>query len=99
MKILKIEDGKGYFLTKENKYEKIDKIDKSNLFRLVEASLVEEVEFDEYDTELLKNKAHQIIYKSILEKLEDLVGRRDEFKDESDRLFHREYERYTGETS
>lgn len=37
----------------------------------------------------------QLISKNIIGKLQDIVGRRDEFKDESDRLFHREYERYT----
>jgi hypothetical protein len=49
---------------------------------------------DEYNEETLQNQAHQIIYKSIGEKLYDLHLKRNEFKDESDRLFLEAYEKY-----
>ncbi|MBA7667114.1 hypothetical protein ES703_75199 [subsurface metagenome] len=59
----------------------------------------EEIEFDEYNDENLNNQAHQIIYKSIFEKIRGLRGRRQEFIDESERLYLQEYERYRDESS
>jgi hypothetical protein len=59
----------------------------------------QEVEFDEYDVDKLKNKAHQIIYKSIVEKLQELKKRRKEHTDESERLYLAEYEKYRDELS
>jgi hypothetical protein len=49
---------------------------------------------DSYDDQAIKNQAHQVIYKSIFQKLTDLRKRRQEFIDESARLFLDEYERY-----
>ena len=61
-------------------------------------TLDEEVEFDEYNDTDLKNQAHQIVYKSVFEKLRELRERRKEFRDESERIYLQEYERYRGET-
>ena len=94
MKVLKIEDSQGYFLTEDNVYETMDKIDKSILLRLVNLALEEKFEIDEYDEAELMNQAHQIIYKSISEKLKDLHQRRNQFRDESERLFLDVYEKY-----
>jgi len=44
--------------------------------------------------ESLKNQAHQIIYKSISDKLNDLHQKRNQFRDESERLYLGEYEKY-----
>jgi hypothetical protein len=52
------------------------------------------VEFDDYDEKAIKNQAHQIIYKSIVQKLRTLRDRRKEFIDESARLFLEDYEKY-----
>jgi hypothetical protein len=94
MKVLKIENKQGYFLAEEGAYETVDKIDKTVLLNLVNRSFKDDFEMDEYNEETLQNQAHQIIYKSISEKLSDLNAKRNEFKDESDRLFLEAYEKY-----
>ncbi len=94
MKALKIENNHGHFLTEENDYETVDKIDKAILLRLVNLALEDDFEVDEYDEGELKNQAHQIIYKSISEKLNDLHQKRNQFRDESERLYLDEYEKY-----
>lgn len=99
MKLLKIENDLGYYLDEENKFSKIDKINKEDLLRLVDYTLTEEVEFDEYSDTLIKHQAHQILYKSISEKLLGLQDRKEEFQDESERLFLDEYERYREEST
>ncbi|WP_066270324.1 hypothetical protein [Hydrogenophaga palleronii] len=95
MKLLRINEYAGQFLQADGNYEVIDKIDKEQLLRLVDHTLEdEEFEIDEYDDQAIKNQAHQVIYKSISQKLTDLRRRRQEFIDESARLFLDEYERY-----
>lgn len=94
MKVLKIENNQGHFLTEENGYETVDKIDKVILLRLVNLALEDDFEIDEYDEDELKNQAHQIIYKNISVKLNDLHQKRNQFRDESERLYLDEYEKY-----
>jgi len=94
MKVLKIENNQGLFLMKEGSYETVDKIDKTILLRLVNLALEDGFEIDDYDEGELKNQAHQIIYKSISEKLNDLHQKRNQFHDESERLYLDEYEKY-----
>jgi len=94
MKALKIENHQGHFLKDAGEYETVDKIDKAILLRLVNLALEDDFDIDAYDEELLRNKAHQIIYKSISEKLNDLHLKRNQFRDESERLYLDEYEKY-----
>ena len=95
MKLLKISENLGQFLAVNGDYSSIDKINKDDLLRLLDCILGEgEVELDPYDDQLIKNQAHQVIYKSIFQKLFDLRKRKQEFVDESARLFLDEYERY-----
>lgn len=94
MKILKIENSRGHFRTAEGGYETVDKIDKTVLLGLVNSALEDDFEVDEYDEEKLQHQAHQIIYKSICEKLNDLHKKRNQFRDESERLYLDEYEKY-----
>lgn len=94
MKALKIEDHQGYFLTDNGEYQLVDKIDKSVLLNLVNSALEDDFEIDEYDEEVLKNQAHQVIYKSISSKLIDLHQNRKVFRDESECLYQDEYEKY-----
>lgn len=94
MKLLKIENSKGHFRKGET-FEAIEKISKEDLLDLVEFTLKEdEIEFDEFSTEAIKDLAHQIIYKNIHDKLRELRPRRQEFIDESRRLFLQDYEKY-----
>lgn len=95
MKLLKIENNLGCFLDDKGEFATIDKIAKEDLLRLVNLTLgEEEIEFDEYNVENLNNQAHQIIYKSIFEKLQGLRGRRQGFIDELERLYLQDYEKY-----
>tara|TARA_A100001391_G_scaffold55448_2_gene33975 strand:+ start:2467 stop:2757 length:291 start_codon:yes stop_codon:yes gene_type:complete len=94
MKVLKIESHKGLFVTEDGVYETIDKIDKAALLGLVNLALEDNFEIDDFDEEALKNQAHQIIYKSISEKLSDLNKKRKQFLDESERLYLDAYEKY-----
>jgi len=100
MKLLKIENNLGFYRDKQGEFATVDKITKEDILMLVNLTLGEdEVEFDEYNDENLKNQAHQIIYKSIFDKLQGLKGRRQEFIDESERLYLQEYEKYQVEPS
>ncbi len=99
MKLLKIENNQGLYIGESDDYIHIDKITKVDLLRLVDQILTNDVEFDEYDEEKIQNQAHQIVYKSIYEKLYGLLERRKEFIDESERLYLPDYEKYRGELS
>lgn len=99
MKLLKIEDDQGHFLDDKNEFTPVDKITKEDLLRLVDLTLAEEAQFDDYDHEAIRNPAHQILYKSIYEKLRGLKDRKEEFTDESERLYLKEYEKYREEPS
>lgn len=95
MKLLKISQNVDQFLADTGDYVLIDKIAKDDLLRLVDRTLDQDVlELDPYDDQLIKHQAHQVIYKSIYQKLTDLRNRRQEFIDESARLFLEDYERY-----
>lgn len=99
MKLLKIDGNQGHFRGMDGKYKPIDKIAKEDLLQLVTWTLNEkEVEFDEYDENVIKNQAHQIVYKSVIQKLISLRGRKQEFIDESERLYLKEYEKYRDDT-
>jgi hypothetical protein len=95
MKLLRINENGGQFLKADGGYDAIDKIDKEDLLRLVDRTLEDdEFEVDEYDEQAVKNQAHQVIYKSIAQKLIELKKRKEGFIDESARLYLEEYERY-----
>jgi hypothetical protein len=99
MKLLKIENSIGYYLNDQGAFSSIDKITKEDLLRLVGLTLSEAIELDEYDELAIKNQAHQILYRSIFEKLNGLGERQQEFTDESARLYLQEYERYRDKPS
>lgn len=99
MKLLKIKDNQGHYLGEDGSFIPVDRITKEDLLRLAELTLTEEVEFDEYESEAIKNQAHQILYRSVYEKLRGLRDRRQEFADESERLYLQEYEKYRQELS
>lgn len=96
MKLLKIENNDGFFLNANNAYLTMSKITKEDLLWLVDMTINnDDSEFDLYNEELIKNQAHQIIYKHISLKLKNLQERRQEFKDASQRIFLSEYEKYS----
>ena len=93
MMLLKIDDNSGYFLDdKRAPSALIDKIGKEDLLRLVNLTLEEHaVEFDEFDDKAIKNQSPDNIYKSVFQKLRSLRDRRQEFIDESARLYLEEF--------
>ena len=99
MKLLKIENSQGYYFSEDEEYVSLDKITKDGLLRLVDLALEDGATYDTYDEDKLKNQAHQIIYKSIYGKLSALSEEREEFIDESKRLFLKEYEKYSEASS
>ena len=98
MKILKIDNFLGYFSIDGNDYELIDNINKDALLELVNVALENEVEIDPYNAEFIKNPAHKILYKNISEKIYELNQERNNFKDEIERQFLNEYEKYKQES-
>lgn len=100
MKLLKAEDNQGLFLNKHDEFSPIDQITKEDLLRFAELVLGEdEVEFDPYDEKVIKNQAHRIIYKNILEKLEELWERRKEFVEQRGGLYREACEQYQQDLS
>lgn len=89
MKILKIHENKGFYSADGNNWKLIDEIGKDDLMRLVKLVLEpsKEVAMDEFREESLANQAHQIIYKSIYEKIVSLQKNKNRFIDESHRLY------------
>ena len=96
MKLLQIENNQGFFLDNEGNFLPVHELDKKQLVWLVNQTLDDsiEIEFDEYDDGKLRNQAHQIVYKSVYEKLVALRERRREFVDKSERLYLVDYEKY-----
>jgi len=96
MKILKIEGGCGYFLVNSSKeWRKIDEIDKSELLYLLTRYLEEEVEMDAPDGDNLQNEVHKIVYSHIFQKLSALAESKSSFKDDSERLYFDEINKYS----
>jgi len=96
MKYLKIEDNKGFFLYKETPetWNEIDSLTKDGLMNLLNKAIESDFEMDEYNEELIQNKAHQIIYKNLHEKFTQLLSNKTRFKDESEMLYKDAIEKY-----
>ncbi|MCW7464002.1 MULTISPECIES: hypothetical protein [Leptospira] len=95
MKLLKIENNNGFFRLEDGNFKEIDALDKEGLLSLVNWTFDEdEIEYDEFNDSILKNQAHQIIYKSIYNKLRDLRNRRKEYLDETAQLYLADYTKY-----
>jgi len=66
MKYLKIERNKGFYTVDGKKWSPVDEINKQDLMVLLDISLTNDFEMDEYQKDNIENKAHQIIYKKHL---------------------------------
>ena len=96
MKILKIEDNKGFFKTTEDEgWKQFDEIDKDQLLGLLNLYLSNEVQMDCLEVNTLSNQVHKIIYQSVFKKLESLKENRSKFKDESDRTYLSAIQKYS----
>lgn len=94
MKILEIKDNLGYYSVDGKTYIPINEINKEDLLKLVDVILGSDVDIDDFDDDQIKDPAHKIIYKNISEKFKDLNQKKATFKDESGRMFLKEYEKY-----
>ncbi|MCG8208456.1 hypothetical protein [Tenacibaculum finnmarkense] len=97
MKYLKIEDNRAFFINKSepDNWIAIDKIEKDNLMDLLSLAIEEQdFEMDEYISENLKNKAHNIIYRHLFEKLEALKDNRDKIDEEAKSIYKEALEKY-----
>ena len=94
MKYLKIENDKGHFLKGEQWLE-LDQIGKEDLLALLDRVIEDEFEMDAFDANSLHNKAHQIIYKQLYKKFDELKTNKNRFKDECDQLYKNAIEKYT----
>ena len=99
MMLLKIEGVLGQFRSKDSSYHEIDKITKEDLLWIMERVLDSSGELEPFDKEKIQNKAHQVVYKSIYSNLKALEDRRQEFIDESERLYLEDYKRYKEDAS
>lgn len=95
MKFLKIENNKGFYSVGAQSWKPIDEINKDDLFKLLDCALSDDFEMDSFCPEDIGNPAHRIIYKNIYEKLTDLNGKRDRFKDESETVYKEAIEKYS----
>jgi hypothetical protein len=93
MKYLKIENNKGYFL-KQNDWIEIDQIEKNDLIYLLDMAVENDFEMDIFEEVSLANKAHQIIYKHLYEKLSSFLSNKTRFKIEAENLYKDAFEKY-----
>jgi hypothetical protein len=94
MKYLKIEKSKGLYWDGK-KYQEIDKIDKNGLLVLLNAAETDNFELDDYNEDLLGNKAHQVIYENIHSKFEQFLNDKEQFKTEVDNLYEEAIGKYS----
>lgn len=99
MKLLIIDNNLGLFLNNDGEYSTIDTITKDDLLRIMENVLNGSGEFDPYSEEEIKNQAHQVVYKSIYSNLKALEERRQEFIDESERIYLEDYKKYVDDVA
>ena len=98
MKFLIIENGQAKYTVDPNVPAsiKIDQLSKEDLLKLIELCMNDDAfEMDSYDETLLQNKAHQIIYKNIYQKLEELRSQRVRFYDEETVLYRAAISKYS----
>ncbi|MDG3582159.1 hypothetical protein [Galbibacter pacificus] len=97
MKFLKIDDNQAFFIKDKNEPEiwtEIDKIEKDDLLKLLDFATEDDFEMDVYDENTLANKAHQLIYKSISEKLNVFLTNKSRFKDQTEAIYKEALEKY-----
>lgn len=95
MKVLKIENGKGYFsLNGNDSWQQLDEISRDCVLTIVLKGMDEGFEMDDPSSSDVQNKAHEIIYKKLFSKFTDLNDQRARFKDESEALFKDAFDKY-----
>ena len=93
---LKIENGKGYFLNEKENLQEIHEICKEDLLRLLDSATDSDTDFemDEMKDGNIQNEAHRIIYDSLYRKFKALLENKNQFIDESERLYKEALQKY-----
>lgn len=89
MKVLEINNNKGYYVLNGEKYEIID-IDKDNLFKVLNVIYEsdDEIKMDEEcDQNKILNEAEKVIYNGIYQYLVSFINERSNIKKEIDEQF------------
>ncbi|MDB4940157.1 MAG: hypothetical protein JWO40_582 [Candidatus Doudnabacteria bacterium] len=94
MKYLHINNGKAYYKTGEN-YVEIDRITREDLSSLLNLASNEDFEMDPYDERSLSNKAHQIIYLNLYNKLNNFISDKEQFKKQAESLYQAAISKYS----
>jgi len=95
MKLLKIENNKGFFQLGDENWIEIDQITKENLMVLLDKFISEESTMDKFEADNIQNKAHQIIYSNLYRKFSDLQENKSRFKVESEKLYKEALDKYS----
>ena len=99
MTYLRINNSKAYFQTGDENWKEIDQISKDDLMTLLDKAVSSEFQIDQFESDKIQNKAHQIIYRNLHEKFSDLLENKNRFKDESEQLYKSAIERYNDNSS
>lgn len=96
MKYLKIENNKGLYRldTSVENWIELDQINKEHLLLLLKSASSDDFEMDEYEDSLLRNPAHNIIYKNIHGKFKDFLNNKTRFKDSIEAMYKTAIEKY-----
>lgn len=96
MKYLKIESGKGFYWDGKE-YCEIDKINKDNIFNLLDLAGGDDFELDAYKEEDITNEAQKIIYENIYNKFNQFLDNKEQFAVESEELYRAAIGKYSVE--
>lgn len=96
MKYLKIENNKGLYRLslQQNNWKDIDQINKDDLLVMLELASSGEFEMEEYSDDLLRNPAHNIIYKNIYNKFCEFLNNKTRFDDSVNVIYKQALEKY-----
>lgn len=97
MKYLKIENNQGFFL-REDTMVAVDKIKKEDIFNLIDSAISNEdavFEMDEFSEEILQHGVHKIIYKSLYDKISELIKDKENIHDSVNQQFASALKKYS----
>jgi hypothetical protein len=98
MKYLKIENQRGFFCldpgASTQEWKAIDLITKDDIMSLLDSALANEFDMDLYEENQIGHKAHQIIYKRIFSKFDELLPQKSRFKDDIGNTYKSALEKY-----
>ena len=101
MTYLKIDNNKGYFRIDgtNEEWAELDQISKDDLLKLIDKATTKEFQMDEYKDELLQNPAHNIIYRNIYGKFNELLSNKTRFQDSVNAMYKTAIDKYSVELS